>query len=166
MKTIIEPFRIKVVEPLQMRTREERESIVRKAGFNMFLIPAADVLIDLLTDSGTGAMSSLQWAGVMAADESYAGSPDFFHFERVLREITGFHHVLPTHQGRASERILFELLGGPGQRGSQQCPFRHDPCQHRTFRRRSGRLADRRSEATAHWPTRSRETWTSPRSRR
>jgi len=115
MKTIIEPFRIKVVEPLQMRTREERESIVRKAGFNMFLIPAADVLIDLLTDSGTGAMSSLQWAGVMAADESYAGSPDFFHFERVLREITGFHHVLPTHQGRASERILFELLGGPGR---------------------------------------------------
>ncbi len=115
MKTIIEPFRIKVVEPLQMRTREEREAIVCKAGFNMFLIPAADVLIDLLTDSGTGAMSSLQWAGVMAADESYAGSPDFFHFERVLREITGFHHILPTHQGRASERILFELLGGPGR---------------------------------------------------
>jgi tryptophanase len=115
MKTIIEPFRIKVVEPLQMRTREEREAIVRNAGFNMFLIPAADVLIDLLTDSGTGAMSSLQWAGVMAADESYAGSPDFFHFERVLREITGFHHILPTHQGRASERILFELLGGPGR---------------------------------------------------
>jgi len=115
MKTIIEPFRIKVVEPLQMRTREEREAIVREAGFNMFLIPSADVLIDLLTDSGTGAMSSLQWAGVMAADESYAGSPDFFNFERVLREITGFHHILPTHQGRASERILFELLGGPGR---------------------------------------------------
>jgi tryptophanase len=115
MKTIIEPFRIKVVEPLQMRTREEREAIVREAGFNMFLIPAADVLIDLLTDSGTGAMSSLQWAGVMAADESYAGSPDFFRFESVLRETTGFHHVLPTHQGRASERILFELVGGPGR---------------------------------------------------
>lgn len=115
MKTIIEPFRIKVVEPLQMRSREERETIVRAAGFNMFLIPAADVLIDLLTDSGTGAMSSLQWAGIMQADESYAGSPSFFHFERVLREITGFTHILPTHQGRASERILFELIGGPGK---------------------------------------------------
>lgn len=115
MKTIIEPFRIKVVEPLAMRTREEREAIVRAAGFNMFLIPAEDVLIDLLTDSGTGAMSSLQWAGVMRADESYAGSPSFFRFERALQEITGFRHILPTHQGRASERILFELLGGPGK---------------------------------------------------
>ena len=115
MKTIIEPFRIKVVEPLQMRTRDEREAIVRQAGFNMFLIPAADVLIDLLTDSGTGAMSSLQWAGVMQADESYAGSPSFFHFERVLQDITGFKHILPTHQGRASERILFELIGGKGK---------------------------------------------------
>jgi tyrosine phenol-lyase len=112
MKTIIEPFRIKVVEPLHMRTRDEREAIVRKAGFNMFLIPAEDVLIDLLTDSGTGAMSSLQWAGVMAGDESYAGSPSFFRFESVLRKITGFEHILPTHQGRASERILFELVGG------------------------------------------------------
>jgi tyrosine phenol-lyase len=115
MKTIIEPFRIKVVEPLQMRTRAEREAIVRAAGFNMFLIPAADVLIDLLTDSGTGAMSSLQWAGIMQADESYAGSPSFFHFERVLKEITGFTQILPTHQGRASERILFELIGGAGK---------------------------------------------------
>ncbi|HEV8068071.1 MAG TPA: beta-eliminating lyase-related protein, partial [Planctomycetaceae bacterium] len=115
MKTIIEPFRIKVVEPLHMRTREEREAIVRKAGFNMFLIPAEDVLIDLLTDSGTGAMSSLQWAAVMAGDESYAGSPSFFRFESVLRKITGFDHILPTHQGRASERILFELVGGAGR---------------------------------------------------
>ncbi len=115
MKTIIEPFRIKVVEPLQMRTRSEREAIVRAAGFNMFLIPAEDVLIDLLTDSGTGAMSSLQWARIMQADESYAGSPSFFEFERVLRQITGFQHILPTHQGRASERILFELLGGPSK---------------------------------------------------
>lgn len=115
MKTIIEPFRIKVVEPLQMRTREEREAILRAADFNMFLIRSDDVLIDLLTDSGTGAMSSLQWARVMQADESYAGSPSFYHFERVLREITGISHILPTHQGRASERILFELLGGPGK---------------------------------------------------
>ncbi len=115
MKTIIEPFRIKVVEPLHMRTQGEREAIVRQAGFNMFLIPSDDVLIDLLTDSGTGAMSSLQWAGIMKGDESYAGSPSFFHFERVLREITGFQHILPTHQGRASERILFELVGGAGK---------------------------------------------------
>jgi tyrosine phenol-lyase len=115
MKTIIEPFRIKVVEPLHMRTLEEREAIVRRAGFNMFLIPAEDVLIDLLTDSGTGAMSSLQWAGVMAGDESYAGSPSFFRFESALRKITGFDHILPTHQGRASERILFELVGGAGR---------------------------------------------------
>ena len=115
MQTIIEPFRIKIVEPLQLRTRDQREAIVRQAGFNMFLIPSADVLIDLLTDSGTGAMSSLQWAGVMQADESYAGSPSFFHFERVLREITGFRHILPTHQGRASERILFEIVGGAGR---------------------------------------------------
>ena len=115
MKTIIEPFRIKVVEPLQERTRDEREAIVRKAGFNMFLIPSEDVLIDLLTDSGTGAMSSLQWAGVMRGDESYAGSPSFFRFEKTLQEITGFKHILPTHQGRASERILFELVGAKGK---------------------------------------------------
>jgi tryptophanase len=115
MKTIIEPFRIKVVEPLELRTREEREAIVRAAGFNMFLIRSEDVLIDLLTDSGTGAMSSLQWAGIMRGDESYAGSPSFFRFERVLQEITGFKHILPTHQGRASERILFELIGGAGK---------------------------------------------------
>src|SRR5436190_936302 len=115
MKTIIEPFRIKVVEPLQVRTRDEREAIIRAAGFNVFLIPSEDVLIDLLTDSGTGAMSSLQWAGIMRGDESYAGSPSFFRFERTLQEITGFKHILPTHQGRASERILFELIGGPGK---------------------------------------------------
>src|SRR5690348_12856737 len=109
MKTIIEPFRIKVVEPIRVTTREERERIVREAGFNLFKVHADDVLIDLLTDSGTGAMSSDQWAGVMRADESYAGSPSFYHFEKVIRDITGFDHVLPTHQGRASERILFEL---------------------------------------------------------
>lgn len=115
MHTIIEPFRIKVVEPIRMTTREEREQILRTAGFNPFLIPAEDVLIDLLTDSGTGAMSSLQWAGVMRADESYAGSPSFYRFEHTLQEVTGFRHVLPTHQGRASERILFELVGGAGK---------------------------------------------------
>lgn len=115
MKTIIEPFRIKVVEPLTMRTREEREARLREAGFNVFLLHADDVLIDLLTDSGTGAMSSQQWARIMQADESYAGSPSFYRFEQVLQEITGFRHILPTHQGRAAERILFELIGGPGK---------------------------------------------------
>ena len=98
-----------------MTTCEEREVILRDAGFNLFLIRARDVVIDLLTDSGTGAMSSEQWAGVMRADESYAGADSFYRFESKLQEVTGFEHVLPTHQGRASERILFELLGGEGK---------------------------------------------------
>lgn len=114
MKTIIEPFRIKVVEPIRMTTAEEREAILKRSGFNVFAIPSEDVLIDLLTDSGTGAMSSLQWAGVMQADESYAGSPSFYRFQQSLHAITGFTNILPTHQGRASERILFELVGKPG----------------------------------------------------
>ena len=115
MKTIIEPFRIKSVEPIRMTTREEREAILRAADFNLFQVRAEDVLIDLLTDSGTGAMSSLQWAGVMRGDESYAGASSWFVFRDTLREMTGFDHILPTHQGRASERILFELIGGPGK---------------------------------------------------
>ncbi|RMF84381.1 MAG: tryptophanase [Planctomycetota bacterium] len=113
MKTIIEPFRIKVVEPIRMTTREQREALLRAAHYNVFLLRAEDVLIDLLTDSGTGAMSSLQWAGIMRGDESYAGAKSWFAFRDRLQEITGFSHILPTHQGRASERILFELLGGP-----------------------------------------------------
>jgi tyrosine phenol-lyase len=115
MKTIIEPFRIKVVEPIQMTTAEQREQILAEAGFNLFLVKAQDVLIDLLTDSGTGAMSSQQWAGIMAGDESYAGARSFYRLRDVVRQTTGFEHILPTHQGRASERILFELLGGPGK---------------------------------------------------
>ncbi len=113
MRTIIEPFRIKVVEPVRMTTREERERIIREAAFNVFNIRARDVLIDLLTDSGTGAMSSLQWAGIMQGDESYAGAESFYRFRERLHDLTGFDHILPTHQGRASERILFELVGGP-----------------------------------------------------
>ncbi|MBA2227159.1 MAG: tryptophanase [Thermogemmata sp.] len=115
MKTIIEPFRIKMVEPLRLTTRAEREAILRSAYFNPFLIPAEAVLIDLLTDSGTAAMSSEQWAGMLRGDESYAGARSWYRFEAVMKEITGMPHVLPTHQGRASERILFELLGGPGK---------------------------------------------------
>jgi tryptophanase len=115
MKTIIEPFRIKMVEPLKMTTPAEREAVLQRAHFNPFLIPAEDVLIDLLTDSGTSAMSAEQWAGMLRGDESYAGARSWFRFEKVMREITGMPHVLPTHQGRASERILFELVGGPGK---------------------------------------------------
>lgn len=115
MATIIEPFRIKSVEPIMMNTPEEREAHLRAADFNLFLLRARDVLIDLLTDSGTGAMSSEQWAGIMRGDESYAGADSFYRFHDRMHEITGFEHILPTHQGRASERILFELVGGEGK---------------------------------------------------
>lgn len=115
MKTIIEPFKIKMVEPIHFTSREEREVALRKAHFNVFQIPADNVIIDLLTDSGTAAMSSRQWAAMLEGDESYAGGKSWLHFEQVVRELTGMQHVLPTHQGRASERILFELLGGAGK---------------------------------------------------
>jgi tryptophanase len=115
MKTIIEPFKIKVVEPIAFSTVGQREEILRLAGFNPFLIRAEDVLIDLLTDSGTAAMSAKQWAGMMEGDESYAGARSFFRFEKVARELTGFKHIIPTHQGRAAEKILFTLAGGAGK---------------------------------------------------
>ena len=110
MKTIIEPFRIKSVEPLHHTTGEERETFLQQAGYNLFLIPARDILIDLLTDSGTSAMSTEQWAAMMRGDESYAGSESFFRMESVVKDLTGFTHVIPTHQGRAAERILFTVL--------------------------------------------------------
>lgn len=115
MRTIIEPFKIKSVEPIYFNTREERETILSNAFYNPFLIKANDVLIDLLTDSGTSAMSSNQWAGIMKGDESYAGSPSFFRFEKVIKEITGYPIAIPTHQGRAAEKILFSILGGAGK---------------------------------------------------
>ena len=115
MKTIIEPFRIKSVEPLHQTTREQRERLIEQAGYNLFLLRAKDVLIDLLTDSGTSAMSTDQWAAIMRGDESYAGSESFFRMKRVVQDLTGFRHVIPTHQGRAAERILFTVMCRPGQ---------------------------------------------------
>jgi tyrosine phenol-lyase len=115
IKTIIEPFRIKAVEPIRMTTRSERAAKIREASYNVFLLHAEDVLIDLLTDSGTGAMSSNQWAAVMRGDESYAGSPSFYRFEESVKRIFPFKHIIPTHQGRAAERILFRVTCRSGQ---------------------------------------------------
>jgi tryptophanase len=113
--TIIEPFRIKSVEPVRVTTVEERRTKVAEAGYNLFNVHADDVLIDLLTDSGTGAMSSAQWAGIQRGDESYAGSPSFYRFKEAVQALFPYKHVIPTHQGRAAEKILFSVIGGPGK---------------------------------------------------
>jgi tryptophanase len=110
VRTIIEPFRIKSVEPIRWTTRQQREELLKSAFYNLFLLPADDVLIDLLTDSGTGAMSTHQWAAIMEGDESYAGSRSFDRFRKSVQDIYGYKHVIPTHQGRAAERILFSVL--------------------------------------------------------
>jgi tryptophanase len=115
MKTIIEPFKIKSVEPIAFTTAAQREEILRRSDFNPFLIRADEVLIDLLTDSGTSAMSAEQWAGMMRGDESYAGARSFYRFEERVRTLTGLTHIIPTHQGRAAERILFAIMGGKGK---------------------------------------------------
>ncbi len=115
MKTIIEPFRIKAVEPIRMTTLQERRRLLETVSWNLFGLASEDVMIDLLTDSGTSAMSAEQWAAVMRGDESYAGSPSFYRFEAAVRELMPFRHVIPTHQGRAAEAILFSIVGGPGR---------------------------------------------------
>jgi tryptophanase len=114
-ETIIEPFRIHSVEPLRLTTEEERREAVAAVDFNLFKLPASEVLIDFLTDSGTGAMSRDQWAAIQHGDESYAGSPSWYRFQAAVQELFPFRHVIPTHQGRAAERILFSVLGGPGK---------------------------------------------------
>ncbi len=114
-KTIIEPFRIKTVEPLGFTSAAERARVLREAGYNLFNIPAEKVLIDFLTDSGTSAMSAEQWSCLMRGDESYAGARSFFAFEKAVRELTGYRHVLPVHQGRAAERVLMSVAGGAGR---------------------------------------------------
>src|SRR5689334_22395370 len=113
-KTIIEPFRIKTVEPLHLSTPEERSVYIREAHYNPFLLQSRQVIIDLLTDSGTSAMSTEQWAAMMRGDESYAGSESYYRLEAVTADLMGFRHVIPAHQGRAAERILFTVLCKPG----------------------------------------------------
>ncbi|MEP7128179.1 MAG: beta-eliminating lyase-related protein, partial [Chitinophagales bacterium] len=114
-KTIIEPFRIKTVEPISLTTKSQRQRLLKSAHYNPFLLHSKDVIIDLLTDSGTSAMSINQWAGIMLGDESYAGAGSWLKLEKTIHELTGMPHILPTHQGRAAERILYGQLGGKGK---------------------------------------------------
>jgi tryptophanase len=143
--TIIEPFRIHSVEPVRFTTLEQRSARLAEAGYNLFALHADDVLIDLLTDSGTGAMSRDQWAAIQHGDESYAGSPSWYRFEAAVKELFPFTHVIPTHQGRAAEKILFSVIGGPGKVVPNNTHF--DTTRANVeHRRRGGRPGDRRGQ--------------------
>ncbi|MBS0508681.1 MAG: tryptophanase, partial [Proteobacteria bacterium] len=122
-KTLIEPFRIKSVEPIRMTSATERARLLEEARLNVFKLRAEDVLIDWLTDSGTGAMSARQWGAIMEGDESYAGARSFFRLEKVIQDITGMAHFIPTHQGRAAEKVLFTAVCKPGQLVPNNCHF-------------------------------------------
>ena len=125
-KVTIEPFRIKVVEQIKLTTEEERQQLLKDAHYNPFLIDADDVIIDLLTDSGTSAMSSEQWAGIMRGDESYAGSKSWKRMEAEILDLTRYPYILPTHQGRAAEHLLYNHLGGKGKVFISNDCGRHD----------------------------------------
>jgi tryptophanase len=153
MKTIIEPHRIKMVEPIRLTERPEREELIELAHYNTFMLRADDVIIDLLTDSGTSAMSSDAWGAMMRGDESYAGAKSWYHFRDTVKDIFGFEQVIPTHQGRAAERILFGVMVQPGDVVPNNTHFDHSTCHV--------------PKPMTSTPTiRSRATWISPRSRR
>jgi tryptophanase len=162
-RTIIEPFRIHSIEPLRMTTEEERRSAIRAAGYNLFDLRAEDVLIDLLTDSGTGAMSRDQSAAIQHGDESYAGSPSWFLFLESVRALFPFRHVTPTHQGRAAEKILFTAIGGPGKIVPNNTHF-DTTGRTSSSRGRKPSICRSRRRSNRPAPTRSRATWTSRRS--
>ena len=163
-RTIIEPFRIHTVQAIDFPTLEEREAALERAGYNLFGLNGDEVIIDLLTDSGTGAMSAQQWAGMMVGDESYAGSRSYFRFRMWSKNSPACAEIIPTHQGRAAERDPLHHGRQRGRRCAQQHPFRHHPGQRRVpagggSRPRS--VAEGRDPA---WSTPSRGTWTSKRS--
>ena len=158
-RTIIEPFRIHSVEPIRLTTVEQRDAALEAAGYNLFNLHADDVLIDLLTDSGTGAMSRDQWAAIQHGDESYAGSPSWFAFLAAVQELFPFKHVIPTHQGRAAERILFSQIGGAGRTVPNNTHFDTTRANVEVTGARAVDLVIARAR-TPPPSTRSRATWT------